>query len=98
MYFQKPGRNFSKTSGKSVHYINVHIYFTLVCLHINLWNIKKIKLKLLLKFNPDWWQLLTEKFFFEEGAQWIHGADGNSIKKMADENGISSVLENELIY
>jgi len=36
-----------------------------------------------------------DKFFFEQGAQWIHGADGNSIKKMADENEISSVLENE---
>jgi len=36
-----------------------------------------------------------EKFFFEEGAQWIHGSDGNSIKKMADENEIYSILENE---
>lgn len=36
-----------------------------------------------------------ENFFFEAGAQWIHGAIGNPVKEFADEYSIKTIVEEE---
>ena len=36
---------------------------------------------------------MTDDFFYEAGAQWIHGSHQNIIKAIADQNHVKCVLD-----